>query len=376
MSIQIKYKEIYRELSREINSGVFAVGERIPTEFQLAGRFGVTRQTVLKALDVLKHDGMLRSVRGKGTYVAGTCRKTSRRERSNKQFAYICSNLQDSLGHRILVGAEQAASRAGYSLVACNTGNDSGSEAEYLRRSRDNRISGIILLPYLQSNRDLVRDLAGEIPLICVDNGYPDLNIPVVHTNNFLAMYNAVSYLIELGHSRIGYIMNSRELLDFIPSARDRFQGYRKALSDHDLPFSQEWIAELGSELSHRRPGDVGLDLYGYPAMNRLISAPEPPTAVILQWDELAPGALCAVRDAHKRVPEDFSLLGFNDDELCSLMTPQLTSVRQPAEAIGEQAVHCLLRMIGGEETVPEKIQLPSKLIKRSSTGRVKTDNS
>ncbi len=370
MSIQAKYKEIYRELSREITTGVFAAGERIPTELQLAGRFGVTRQTVLKALDVLKHDGMLKSVRGKGTFVAGPHRRKSSKPLPGKQLAYICSNLQDSLGHRILVGAEQAAGRAGYSLIACNTRNDSGCEAEYLRRSRDNRVSGIILLPYLQTNRELVRELAGEIPLICVDNGFQDLDIPVVNTDNFQAMYKAVSYLIELGHTRIGFILNSRDLLDSIPSARDRFNGYRQALEDHGLEFSPGWVAELGSALSHRRPGDVGLELYGYPAMNRLISAPEPPTAIVLQWDEIAPGAICAIRDAHKRVPEDFSLVGFNDDELCSLMTPQLTSVRQPAEAIGEQAVQQLIKMIGGGAPPQGRIQLPSQLIKRSSTGK------
>lgn len=376
MSIQIKYKEIYQELFREINSGTLAAGERIPTELQLAGRFGVTRQTVLKALDVLKHDGMLKSVRGKGTYVTGMRGKSpSPRKQNNKQLAYLCSNLQDSLGHRILVGAEQAACQAGYSLIACNTRNDSACEAEYLHRMRENRISGIILLPYLQSNRELVRETAREIPLICVDNGYQDLDLPVVNTNNFQAMYNAVNYLIELGHTRIGYILNSGGLLEYIPSARERFQGYRQALEDHGLRFSPEWVAELGSSLSHRRPGDVGLDLYGYPAMNRLIRLPEPPTAVVLQWDEIAPGAICAVHDAHKRVPEDFSLIGFNDDELCTLMTPQLTSVRQPAEEIGEQAVIHLLKMIHGDGSPRGKIQLPSKLIKRSSTGRVRPDN-
>lgn len=370
MSIQAKYKEIYRELSREITAGVFAAGEKIPTELQLADRFGVTRQTVLKALDVLKHDGMLKSVRGKGTFVSGLHRRVSVKAASARHLAYICSNLQDSLGHRILVGAERAAAQAGYSLIAYNTQNDSMKEAEYLCRSRDNHVAGIILLPYLQASRDLVGELMKEVPLICVDNGFRDLDIPVVNTDNFKAMYEAVSYLIVQGHTRIGFIINSRDLLDSIPSARDRFDGYRQALSDHGLEFSPDWVAELGGSLAHRRPGDVGLELYGYPAMNRLICAPEPPTAVILQWDEIAPGAICAVRDAHKRIPEDISLIGFNDDELCVLLDPALTSVRQPAESIGECAVRQLHELIRNGTPPPPKTQLSSKLIKRSSTSR------
>lgn len=368
MSIQPKYKEIYQELSGEIANGVFAAGERLPTEQELAKRFGVTRQTVLKALNTMKYDRMIHSVQGKGTFVAVTHGRARQAGEGGKQLVYICANLQDSLGHRILVGAERTAAKLGYSLVTCASRYDSGREAEYLRRSRSNRVDGILLLPFTQSNRELVERCAQEIPMVCVDNGYQGLDIPVVCTDNFQAMYRAVSYLIELGHRRIGFILSCREYLDAIPSVRERFDGYRQALIDHGIEFRKEYVAELGSTLSNLRPADIGLDLFGYPAMHRLMSLETPPSAVVFLWDEIAPGAIAAIRDGRKRSPEDFSLIGFNDDELCTLLSPQLTTLRQPGEEIGERAVRYLDGMIRHGEQPPPETVIPSILVKRNST--------
>ncbi len=100
--------------------------------------------------------------------------------------------------------------------------------------------------------------------------------------------------------------------------------------------------------------------------MHRLMSCEAPPTAVLLLWDELGPGALAAVRNGRRRVPEDFSLLGFNDDELCSLTDPMLSSVRQPAEELGETAVRLIEDMRSGI-TPPPVTRLKNHLILRDS---------
>ncbi len=368
MSTQPKYQEIYQTLSDEISRGVFVAGERLPTEQQLATRFGVTRQTVLKALNTMKYDRVIHSVQGKGTFVAITHGRQRQAGEKGRQIAYICANLQDSLGHRILIGAEQTAAKLGYSLIACASRYDTEREAEYLRRSRNNRVDGMILLPFTQSNRELAERCSLEIPMICVDNQYEGLTIPVICTDNFQAVYRAVSYLIELGHSRIGFILSCREFLDAVRSVRERFNGYCQALSDHGIPFREEYVTELGTTLANLRPTDVGLDLFGYPAMHRLMSEATPPSAVILLWDELAPGATAAIRDGHKQCPEDFSLIGFNDDELCSLITPQLTTLRQAGEEIGERAVQYLDAMIRRGEIPPMETIIQSTLIKRNST--------
>ncbi len=365
MSTQPKYREIYEELTRAITSGTFAAGEKLPTEQSLAERFGVARQTVLKALDAMKHDGVITSERGRGTFVAVTHGR--RRTADTRQLVFICSNLEDSIGHRILLGVESAARRAGYSLVTCNTRNDSEREGEALRRARNTGVDGIVLIPYLQRpNTELLNRITEEIPLVCIDNVPPGVSAPLVTPDNQRSAYEAVSYLIDSGHRKIGFILSKWEYVERSSSISDRYLGYRKALEDHGIEFRPEYVTDLGAALADSRPRDIGLDLYGYPAMNRLMNCPEPPTAVVLLWDELAPGALAAIRDGRCRAPEDFSLVGFNDDELCTLVTPKLSSVRQPAEELGETAVQMLEKQIRGE-TPPLVTRLPNRLILRES---------
>lgn len=117
MSTQVRYKEIYRALMRDIAEGVFSGGEKLPTEQALAERFGVTRQTLLKALNIMKLEGTLRSEQGRGTFVNAPA--APRPASGLRQLVYIASNLQEFLAHRALVGAESIVHRHDFSHVTC-----------------------------------------------------------------------------------------------------------------------------------------------------------------------------------------------------------------------------------------------------------------
>ena len=366
MSTQVRYKDIYRALMRDIAEGVFSGGEKLPTELALAERFGVTRQTLLKALNIMKLEGTLRSEQGRGTFVNAPA--APRPASGLRQLVYIASNLQESLAHRALVGVESAAHRHGFSLVTCNTRNDAEREAEYLRRARSGGAAGIILIPYFQRNRELALRIAAELPLVCLDNSFATDAIPLVASDNFRASYEATRRLIGLGHRRIGFLLTTLEAAREVDSVRNRFEGYRQALADAKLEFDPALISELGPALSHMRPSDVGLELFSYPAMNRLLHLPCPPTAVLLLWDELAPGAIAAIRDTRREVPRDVSLVGFNDDELCTLITPRLSTVRQDGEAMGEAAVRLLAERINRNTPIPPRTLVPSRFINRDTT--------
>ena len=203
MSVQPKYQQIREELTREIATGVFASGEKLPTEEHLARQFGVARQTVLKALDAMKQEGVITSERGRGTFVAVTHGRKRNTQENCRQLVFISSNLEDSFGHRVLLGVERAARQIGCSLVTCNTRNDSEREAEYLRRARNTGADGIILLPYLRHpNGELVSRVAESVPLVCVDNVPPGVTVPLVTTDNFRAAHDAVLRLIDHGASQ------------------------------------------------------------------------------------------------------------------------------------------------------------------------------
>lgn len=181
-------------------------------------------------------------------------------------------------------------------------------------------------------------------------------------------MYEAVSHLIELGHVRIGFILSGFEFLETVRSVRERFDAYRRALADHGILYRPDYVSELGTPLAHMRPADVGLDLYAYPAMHRLMSVDDPPSAVVLLWDELAPGAIAAVRDGRRRIPEDFSLGRLQRRRALLAGHAEADLVRQPAEEIGECAVRYLDGMIRRGEKPPMQTIIPSVLVKRAST--------
>ena len=269
MSVQPKYQQIREELTREIAAGVFASGEKLPTEEHLARQFGVARQTVLKALDAMKLEGVITSERGRGTFVAVTHGRKRSAQENCRQLVFISSNLEDSFGHRVLLGVERAARQIGCSLVTCNTRNDSEREAEYLRRARNTGADGIILLPYLRHpNGELVSRVAESVPLVCVDNVPPGVTVPLVTTDNFRAAHDAVLRLIDMGHRNIGFILSRMEYAAAPGSIGDRYRGYRRALEERGIEFRPEWVAELGPHLAEARPQDIGLELYGYPAMH------------------------------------------------------------------------------------------------------------
>ena len=158
---------------------------------------------------------------------------------------------------------------------------------------------------------------------------------------------------------------------------RKRYAGYREALRESGIEFRMELVQELGVVLASCSPADVGLDIYGYQAAHKLLMTiypssemmtPEPPDAILLMWDELAPGALNAILNSRLSVPEDIELVGFDDDNFCTLLNPPLTTIRRPARRMGELAAQQLIGLIDGRAAAPETI-LQDQLIRRGSTG-------
>lgn len=367
MGAAAKYRTIYNTLIREVGEGVFAVGCCLPTENELAARFGVSRQTVLKALDLLKAEGVLSGIRGRGTFVVRAASRPGE-PRGGRQLAFVCIDIQDSFGHEVFLGFEAEAARSGYTVAVGNSSYDALREAEHLKRLHAQGVAGIALVPFLAANRKLVLDLHGAgWPVVCIDNHYGIDGVPCIVTDNRRAAYGATLRLIRAGRSRIGFLTNTFDALETSFPVRERFEGYRQALSEGGLEFRRELVQELGPALTASRPTDVGLDIFGYQAMHKLLMSPERPDAVLLLWDELAPGALNAIRNSRLNVPEDIALVGFNDDSFCTLLTPPLTTIRQPARRMGELAARQLIELAGGGAVPPETV-LQNQLIRRGST--------
>ncbi len=365
MAPAAKHRTIYQSILQDIRSGRYPVGKCLPTEHELAAQFGVARLTVLKALDLLKNEGLLTGVRGKGTFVA---RNAKAPEAERRQLGIVCLQLQDTFGHEVFLGFEGEALRNDYAVVAGNSNFDAALEAAHLKRIYEQGVAGVALIPFFQLNRALVQSLhEAGYPVVCVDNSYGIPGIPYLRTDNYQAAYDAVRLLINSGRRRIAFVTNTMEALEIVCTVRERYNGYRQALADCGIVFQHGWVQELGAALAARRPAEVGLDLYAYSPIHRLLHLPERPDAILLLWDELAPAAWNAIRNANLSIPDDIALIGFNDDDLCSLLNPALTSIRQPARELGALAARLLIDRIE-LRAVPEDAILHNQLIMRGST--------
>jgi DNA-binding LacI/PurR family transcriptional regulator len=204
-----------------------------------------------------------------------------------------------------------------------------------------------------------------NVPIVVLDRELSDNEIPSVLIDNVLAMEKAVQYLYDIGHREIGYITFPYENQTTI---RRRYEGYCKALRKNRLPYNPDFVI-IDDQLR--------LDeLKGtYAAIKKKIEEQKIPTALITLADFLALGAMKALKEFGYRIPEDISVMGFNNEIICAFSDPTLTTVKQPKKLMGETAANLLLDIIEGKKIISKRIILDTTVIKRDSTappGKIK----
>lgn len=251
-------------------------------------------------------------------------------------------------------GVEDAASQAGYTVFLCNTDNDSAMEETDVRKLRERCVDGIIFVGSQARRSRLERLLQDGIPVVVTDREVSDLDADSVLVDNAAGASAAVSHLVELGHTRIAHAAGHRET----PTGQDRCTGYRSALEQAGLPVDESLIVwgEFNVE-SGIRAGQV------------LLGRSPRPTAIFAANDMIALGVIRAAREAGLAVPQDLSVVGFDDIPMAALVSPPLTTVRQPAYEMGWLAMRMLLERIEGRVTGGGRRHLfRPELILRGST--------
>ncbi|MGJ6967026.1 LacI family DNA-binding transcriptional regulator [Streptosporangium sp. G11] len=256
-----------------------------------------------------------------------------------------------------LYAVERAARRHGYAVsIACLDSADPGSIGEGVRRLRAQKVDGVIVVVPHEAAADGVRDLPPGPPLIAVDAG-PGMPVPVVMTDQAGGAAGATGHLLDLGHETVWHISGPADWT----AARGRVQGWRSALEAGGRPVPDVLSGDWSPRSGHR----LGRHLADDPRV----------TAIFVANDQMALGVLRALREAGRRVPEDVSVVGFDDIPETGYLRPSLTTVRQDFRALGDHACHLLLRGIeesaegaeGAEGTVRV---IGTELVVRESTGR------
>ena len=252
----------------------------------------------------------------------------------------------------IIRGIDAELSLTDLDLILYTTHRTASKEASYVANLAQGMVDGLLLvLP--RSPVDFIGNLTQrKFPFVLIDHQGAGRDCPAVGATNWQGAYNATEYLIKLGHVRIGFITGSMDL----GCSGDRLDGYRSALRTHHIPFAPELVYE----------GDFQ-QLDGYAGTQALLDVPVPPTAIFASNDVMAMGVMDAVRSRGLRVPEDVSVIGFDDIPQSSMVHPALTTVNQPLEKMGRVATQKLLDLLQKPNSEAERIELPTELIIRDS---------
>jgi LacI family transcriptional regulator len=263
--------------------------------------------------------------------------------------------VADSYFSPILSGASEALYEQDMRIMLCPTLHEHDREVSLLGRLMRGTTDGAILMLPEESSAELLHLQAQGFPFVVVDPMQrPPDGIPCVAAMHGAGAKIATEHLLELGHRRIGAIAGTRGWY----ATEERLNGFRAALAgagillDPDLILYSDWRIPRGEE-----------------AAEELLSRPDPPTAIFGFNDNVAIGALNAARRRGLSVPDDLSVIGFDDTFQATIVTPQLTTVRQPLAELGRMGVSLLTRLIDGQRLDALRIELSTTLVVRDTTG-------
>lgn len=321
---------------------------------QIASAAGVSTPTVSRVLN------------GRGDVAPGTRDRIERllREQGYQRrgrSAPARAGLLDLVFHdldspwalEIIRGVQEEALALGLGTVVSAVHPDEADRRRWLDNVRSRASDGAVMVTTTLDAR-LSAELAElEVPVVVVDPaGLPDLEVPTVGATNWSGGWSATEHVTSLGHRRVGYVAGPQEML----CARARLAGHRGAMEAAGLPPDSPVVVGGFDYASGSRAGE------------QLLDRSEPPTAVVAASDHVALGVVEAARRRGLRVPEDLSVVGFDDLPGSRWASPPLTTVRQPMAEMGRLAVRTIGRRLDGEDVDVMRVELATRLVVRQST--------
>jgi GntR family transcriptional regulator of arabinose operon len=359
---QTKYSMLKAFLKEEILLGNIRPGEKIPSENTLAERFSLSRQTVRKAISVLVNEGLLYTRQGKGTF----CRDRSAGRRESRNIGVVTTYISEYIFPRVIQGIDKVLSENGYSIILKNTGNSIEKEAACLDDLLGKDIGGLIIEPtksaVFSDNLKYYRALDKHgIPYVFIHGFYQMLeDKPKVLLDDETGEYLATEHLIKLGHRNIVGIFKVDDIQGI-----NRHKGYARALADNGIVYDPGKVVWFHTEDRDSKPGAAIRDL-----VDRGVRF----DAVAAYNDEAAVKVILQLKEMGLRVPEDISVVGFDDSYLALNGPVKLTTVTHPKEKLGEAAAELLLGLMNGDVppggTAMDKVVMPELVVRDSSMPR------
>ncbi len=277
----------------------------------------------------------------------------------------VLGDLSNPYSTELANAVRESLSFRGYNLFICISEHSAKEDIAAFESLVDHNVDGIIVATRANPEGDArLESIANSnLPIVVVGRDFRHESVDHVSADNFTGGFEATQHLIDLGHTRIAFIGAGFENRGSLK----RLQGYLKALDTHGIAVDERLITGRKGSTSDV-PG-YSTEKIGYEGMKRLLSLPNPPTAVFARNDFTAVGAMSAIKEAGLSIPNDIAIVGFDDTPLAVHTMPALTTVRQPMRLQGQLAAEMLLKRISNESVIErEERILGCELIVRDST--------
>ncbi|PSV11029.1 substrate-binding domain-containing protein [Photobacterium leiognathi] len=253
----------------------------------------------------------------------------------------------------VVKGVERSCYQQGYSLILCNTEGDHQRMHESINTLLQKRVDGLILMcATLEGEHFDIFEHYADIPVVVMDWGPMQFTSDKIQDNSLRGGYMAAKYLIDAGHSEIGCITGPLDRIQ----AEMRYNGYLQAMDEAGFSVEPSWVVEADFECEG-----------GYNAFSQLHANGALPSALVVANDMMAMGVINAANEVGIQIPEQLSIIGYDDIHIAKFMSPSLTTIHQPKYRLGQAAVETLLTRLDEPETAPRIIELEPTLVERNS---------
>lgn len=302
-----------------------------------------TRKKVMQIMDELEYQPSVvaSALSGKSTFTLGLTLP----DLANPYFAELARAIEDQ------------GRKHGFNVFICSTDNDADKEEEYYQLFMKKRVDGIIMVSRDKQNVVVKKILSEKVPLVMIAREIFSAPVTSVMVDDYYGGMQAGQHLLQQGHQNIAVIVENLTEL----GSKERLRGCVDAMKEAQLELDPQLVIEGGYTLES-----------GKAAMKQLLQQKQRPTAVFACNDILAIGAIQAVREGGLKVPDDISIVGYDNTILATIIDPPLTTVAQPMQEIGERSVALLVQQIQSKETVRQRVLLMPDLVVRQSTRTVK----
>lgn len=362
MAQQTKASMVKQKIKEWVLEGKVLPGDKIYSENELVKMFEVSRHTVRQAVGDLVHEGWLYREQGAGTFVSNRSAQSQIQPVSTtgKNIGVITTYISDYIFPSIIKGIESYLSAHGYSLTFACTDNDPEKEKQCLEAMINRNIDGLIVEPTRSSsyNPNLHYYLEMEqnnTPYLMINQYYPQLNPPNIILNDEKGGFIATDHLIKLGHEKVIGLFKSDDI-----QGLNRMQGFIRAFRENGIPFFSEMILTFTTDEREttllQRLRDI------------LMSEEKRPTGIICYNDEIAINVLNVLRELEIKVPEELSIVGYDDSNLAEASETKITSITHPKMDMGIEAAKWIVAAVENRARETDEIVYEPEIVIRNST--------